>query len=74
MDEDFLFGSHVLVASVTKNGATSKMVYLPAQANDGETDLRWCELDTGIWHSTNGDGRFVELGEVVLLSQIGGWN
>lgn len=63
MDEDFLFGSHVLVASVTNKGDTSKMVYLPAKANDGEMDLGWCELDTGIWHLTNGSGRFVELGE-----------
>lgn len=70
MDEDFLFGSHVLVASVTEKGDTSKTVYLPAEANDGEKDLQWCELDTGIWHSPNGEGRFVELGEFSSLSRV----
>ncbi|ORY92423.1 glycosyl hydrolases family 31-domain-containing protein [Leucosporidium creatinivorum] len=70
MDEDFLFGSHVLVASVTEKGATFKTVYLPAQANDGDKDLQWCELDTGIWHSTDGEGRFVELGESVFACSL----
>ncbi|KAJ7091907.1 glycosyl hydrolases family 31-domain-containing protein [Mycena belliarum] len=59
MDEEFLFGSHVLVAPVTTKGATTRLVYLPAQANDGETALQWCEFDTGVWHT--GNGAFVEL-------------
>jgi alpha-glucosidase (family GH31 glycosyl hydrolase) len=61
MDEDFLFGSHVLVASVTEKAAINKIVYLPGVSNNGEKDLRWCELDTGVWHEA-GRGRFVELG------------
>ncbi|KAJ6494934.1 glycosyl hydrolases family 31-domain-containing protein [Mycena vulgaris] len=59
MDEEFLFGSHVLVAPVTAKGTTTRRVYLPAQANDGEAALQWCELDTGVWHAGKGD--FVEL-------------
>ncbi|KAF7357793.1 BZ3500-MvSof-1268-A1-R1-Chr3-1g06135 protein [Mycena venus] len=59
LDEEFLFGSHVLVAPVTRKGATTRLVYLPAQANDGETALQWCELDTGVWHT--GKGEYVEL-------------
>ncbi|KAF8199901.1 glycosyl hydrolases family 31-domain-containing protein [Mycena galopus ATCC 62051] len=59
LDEEFLFGSHVLVAPVTTKGARTRRVYLPAQANDGETALQWCELDTGMWHTGKGD--FIEL-------------
>ncbi|KAJ7495980.1 glycosyl hydrolases family 31-domain-containing protein [Mycena galericulata] len=59
LDEEFLFGSHVLVAPVTTKGATVRRVYLPALANDGETAAQWCELDTGVWHT--GKGAFVEL-------------
>ncbi|KAF7376546.1 Glycosyl hydrolases family 31-domain-containing protein [Mycena sanguinolenta] len=59
LDEEFLFGSHVLVAPVTRKGARTRRVYLPAQANDGETSLQWCELDTGVWHI--GKGEFIEL-------------
>ncbi|KAF7305934.1 Glycosyl hydrolases family 31-domain-containing protein [Mycena chlorophos] len=59
MDEEFLFGSHVLVAPVTINGATTRRVYLPAEANDGEKWLNWCEMDTGKWHK--GEGEFIEL-------------
>ncbi|KAJ7121284.1 glycosyl hydrolases family 31-domain-containing protein [Mycena crocata] len=59
MDEEFLFGSHVLVAPVTTKGATTRRVYLPAQSNDGEEALQWCELDTGVWHA--GEGAFIEL-------------
>ena len=49
MDEEFLFGSHVLVAPVTTKGATTRRVYLPMETNDGETALQWCELDTRVW-------------------------
>ncbi|KAJ7782318.1 glycosyl hydrolases family 31-domain-containing protein [Mycena maculata] len=59
MDEEFLFGSHVLVAPVTTKGATTRRLYLPALTNDGETTAQWCELDTGVWHA--GKGAFVEL-------------
>lgn len=61
MDEEFLFGEHVLVAPVTSKGARTRRVYLPAQANGGETELQWCELDTGVWHTCT-EGKFVELG------------
>ncbi|KAJ6594391.1 glycosyl hydrolases family 31-domain-containing protein [Mycena capillaripes] len=59
LDEEFLFGSHVLVAPVTTKGATKRRVYLPSEANDGEAALQWCELDTGVWHA--GKGEFIEL-------------
>ncbi|KAK7005918.1 hypothetical protein R3P38DRAFT_3326385 [Favolaschia claudopus] len=59
LDEEFLFGSHVLVAPVTVKGATTRRVYLPALADDGQTALQWCELDTGVWHE--GKGEFIEL-------------
>ncbi|KAJ6489585.1 glycosyl hydrolases family 31-domain-containing protein [Mycena vitilis] len=59
LDEEFLFGSHVLVATVTSKGATTRRFYLPAEANDGEKALQWCELDTGVWHA--GGGAFIEL-------------
>ncbi|CAK5265429.1 unnamed protein product [Mycena citricolor] len=59
MDDDFLFGSHILVASVTRQGATTRKVYLPSESNDGEKGLDWCELDTGVWHQGKAD--FVEL-------------
>ncbi|KAJ7485732.1 glycosyl hydrolases family 31-domain-containing protein [Mycena latifolia] len=59
LDEEFLFGSHVLVAPVTIKGAMTRRVYLPAQANDGEKAAQWCELDTGVWHA--GKGAFIEM-------------
>lgn len=63
IDEDFLFGSHVLVASVVVKGARKRQVYLPGRTNAGETGLQWCQLDTGIWHDAGEKGRSVELGE-----------
>lgn len=66
MDEEFLFGSHVLVAPVTTKGATTRRVYLPMEANDGETALQWCELDTGKWHA--GTGEFADFGASPFLS------
>lgn len=65
MDEDFIFGTHVLVACVTTKGATNKEVYLPAIANDGETGLMWCERETGVWYA--GKGESIILGEFPLL-------
>ncbi|KAF7321974.1 Glycosyl hydrolases family 31-domain-containing protein [Mycena kentingensis (nom. inval.)] len=60
MDEEIVFGSHVLVAPVTKKGATTRAVYLPAEANDSDTKgLWWCELDTGVW--ARGQGRIAML-------------
>lgn len=60
IDEDFLFGSHILVASVVEKAATSRSVYLPGIANDGEKDLQWVEIDTGVWHDARG-GRTIEM-------------
>lgn len=60
MDEAFLFGSHFLVACVVEKGATNRSVYLPGIANDGERDLWWAELDTGVWHSARA-GRWIEM-------------
>ncbi|KAI5476387.1 hypothetical protein MNV49_007765, partial [Pseudohyphozyma bogoriensis] len=54
LDEEFIFGDKVLVAPVTEKGATTRVVYLPAIANDGEEGLEWCELDTGKWHKGEG--------------------
>ncbi|KAJ7217663.1 glycosyl hydrolases family 31-domain-containing protein, partial [Mycena pura] len=74
MDEEFLFGSHVLVAPVTTKGATTRRVYLPVEANDGETALQWCELDTGKWHAGNGEfADFdVPLSRTLALVRAGG--
>ncbi|KAI5478030.1 hypothetical protein MNV49_005493 [Pseudohyphozyma bogoriensis] len=54
LDEEMVFGSHVLVAPVTEKGARTRQIYLPAIANDGSTDIEWCELDTGVWHQGGG--------------------
>lgn len=40
---NFLLGSHLLVASVTEEGARTKDVYLPKGAN-------WCDFHTGQWY------------------------
>lgn len=68
LDEEFLFGSHVLVAPVTEKGATFRSIYLPSIANDGETQLQWCELDTGIWHAARAD--FITLGKLLSFSCV----
>ncbi|TDL29099.1 hypothetical protein BD410DRAFT_3704 [Rickenella mellea] len=59
LDEEFIFGSHVLVACATEKGVTNRPVYLPSSSNNGEDGLHWCELDTGKWHA--GEGKFVVL-------------
>lgn len=66
LEDQFIFGSHVLVAPVVERGSRTKKVYLPVKANDDEQSmLWWCELDTGIWHkpSQDGKGQFVKIGE-----------
>ncbi|SGY50174.1 BQ5605_C001g00861 [Microbotryum silenes-dioicae] len=47
----YLFGSHVLVASVVEFGARAKRVYLPSSTVGEERQVEWCELDTGVWHT-----------------------
>ncbi|KAH7338167.1 glycosyl hydrolases family 31-domain-containing protein [Rhizoctonia solani] len=61
LDEQFLFGSHVLVAPVLSFEHRTKRVYLP-NAVDGTNEVpEWCELDTGIWHTSPSDGGFVNI-------------
>ncbi|KAK4051516.1 hypothetical protein OIO90_004730 [Microbotryomycetes sp. JL221] len=76
LDEEFIFGTHVLVAPVTDRGATTREVYLPSHANDGEVDLMWCELETGRWHHGSKDGSTVTvdapLSSTPVLVRAGG--
>ncbi|CAE6391128.1 unnamed protein product [Rhizoctonia solani] len=61
LDEQFLFGSHVLVAPVLSFEHRTKRVYLPS-AVDGINEVpEWCELDTGIWHASPSDGGFINM-------------
>ncbi|CAE6415464.1 unnamed protein product [Rhizoctonia solani] len=61
LDEQFLFGSHALVAPVLSFGHRTKRVYLPS-AVDGTNEVpEWCELDTGTWHTSPSDGGFVDI-------------
>ncbi|KAG8689890.1 hypothetical protein FRC11_015020 [Ceratobasidium sp. 423] len=61
LDEQFLFGSHVLVAPVLSFNHRTKRVYLPS-AVDGTNEVpEWCELDTGIWHTSPSDGGFIDM-------------
>lgn len=71
LQDQFLFGSHLLIAPVVEKGARTKTVYLPAQANDDEGSLWWCELDTGIWHPPSSDrsGKFVVIGVFLYTGQ-----
>ncbi|KAM0749932.1 hypothetical protein T439DRAFT_381478 [Meredithblackwellia eburnea MCA 4105] len=58
MDEEALFGSHTLVASVTTKGDVTRTVYLPAVVNGGskaDQGLWWCEMDTGRWTHSRGE-------------------
>jgi len=64
LEDQFLFGSHILVAPVVEKGSRKKKVYLSAKINgDKHSTLWWCEFDTGIWHqsSKDGAGRFLEV-------------
>ncbi|PWN52271.1 hypothetical protein IE53DRAFT_312426, partial [Violaceomyces palustris] len=54
-DEQFLLGSHILVAPVTESGKRWVDFNLPfvvdAEPGRGGNDrVSWCELDTGRWH------------------------
>ncbi|CUA71205.1 alpha-glucosidase [Rhizoctonia solani] len=61
LDEQFLFGSHILVAPVLSFGHRTKRVYLPS-AVDGTNEVpEWCEVDTGIRHTSPSDGGFVSI-------------
>ncbi|KAK4049956.1 hypothetical protein OIV83_003780 [Microbotryomycetes sp. JL201] len=71
MDEEFIFGSHVLVAPVTERGATSRRVYLPETATDGERSLLWCDFATGEWYAGR-EGQFHELGKSFINKGVKG--
>ncbi|CEL62592.1 alpha-glucosidase [Rhizoctonia solani AG-1 IB] len=61
LDEQFLFGSHVLVAPVLSFEHRAKRVYLPSVVNGIDEAPEWCELDTGIWHTSPSDGGFISM-------------
>ncbi|CAE6422966.1 unnamed protein product [Rhizoctonia solani] len=61
LDEQFLFGSHILVAPVLSFEHRTKRVYLPSAVDGTDEAPEWCELDTGIWHTSPSDGKFINL-------------
>lgn len=63
LDEQFLFGSHVLVAPVLTFGERVKRVYLPNSVEGSKVQPEWCELDTGRWHTSSSDGDFINMGK-----------
>lgn len=71
-DEQFLVGSHLLVAPVLDDGSRSIMFNLPSIVDSikGEQSFRtsFCEIDTGMWHLVDAEndgktGREITLGE-----------
>ena len=50
-DEQFLVGSHILVAPVLERGAREVAFHLPHQLDGQAEPIRWCEMDTGKWHA-----------------------
>ncbi|QRV77708.1 glycoside hydrolase family 31 protein [Ceratobasidium sp. AG-Ba] len=60
LDEQFLFGSHILVAPVLAFGDRKKRVYLPNSVVGSKETPEWCELDTGRWHTGTPEG-FLDL-------------
>lgn len=72
MDEEFIFGTNILVAPVMDKGSAKRNVYLPAVINGSANTmdyqgLWWCEFDTGVWRFVDGVGRIVELGKLQTL-------
>lgn len=63
LDEQFLFGSHALVAPVLAFGDRKKRVYLPSGVDGSKDKPEWCELDTGRWHTSSSDGHFINMGK-----------
>ncbi|KDN45363.1 hypothetical protein RSAG8_04950, partial [Rhizoctonia solani AG-8 WAC10335] len=61
LDEQFLFGSHVLVAPVLSFEHRTKRVYLPSAVDGTGETPEWCELDTGVWHTSPSDGGFINM-------------
>ena len=67
LDEQFIFGSHVLVAPVVKKLSRNRQVYLPSVMNGDASQLWWCEYETGIWHHLQLDAadRVVKTGKSI---------
>ncbi|KAF8685452.1 glycosyl hydrolase 31 family [Rhizoctonia solani] len=61
LDEQFLFGSHILVAPVLSFSHRTKRVYLPGVVDGTDEVPEWCELDTGIWHTSPSNGGFIHM-------------
>ncbi|CUA68775.1 hypothetical protein RSOLAG22IIIB_03635 [Rhizoctonia solani] len=61
LDEQFLFGSHVLVAPVLSFEHRTKRVYLPSAVDGTDETPEWCELDTGAWHTSPSEGGFINM-------------
>ncbi|KAG9127037.1 hypothetical protein FRC07_000922 [Ceratobasidium sp. 392] len=61
LDEQFLFGSHVLVAPVLSFGDRTKRVQLPSSVVGSNELPEWCEFDTGGWHTSIPEGHFIEI-------------
>jgi alpha-glucosidase len=64
LDEQFMFGSHVLVAPVLSFGDRTKRVYLPSCVDLLKGVPEWCEMDTGLWHASSPEGHFINISEL----------
>jgi alpha-glucosidase len=63
-DEQFLVGSHVLVAPVCDFARTSMTLHLPCKVDDDDRDdACWYEMHADRWHRPSRDGQQVTLGE-----------
>ena len=74
LDEQFLFGSHVLVAPVLSFEHRTKRVYLPSAVDGTNETPEWCELDTGIWHTSPSNGGFINMGKRLTMNWGRGTN
>ena len=67
LDEQFLVGSHVLVAPVCDAGARRTTIRLPSLVDgagaDADSDACWFELVADRWHRPSKEGHDVTLGE-----------
>ena len=68
IDEQFLVGSHVLVAPVCRFGQRRRKVYLPSLVDGEEVcanlddDAAWFELGKNVWHRPSVEGGEIEIG------------
>ncbi|KAG8764033.1 hypothetical protein FRC12_008332 [Ceratobasidium sp. 428] len=70
LDEQFLFGSHVLVAPVTSFGDRTKRVHLPSSVVGSKELPDWCEMDTGRWHTSTPEGHFIDVDAPVSKTPV----